>query len=476
MSDSGSLSTGPRPWQADRLAVGTLRPVKSSVEALEGNKVKVSVEVEEAEFDKDLDSAFKVLAKEVRLPGFRPGKAPRKVLEARIGSGYAREQAFRDGLPTYYAEACKEHDVDVIAPPEIEIIDGHESGPVTFDAVVEVRPSITVSGYEALQVEIPSPLVDDSEIDESVERFLTKFAELVDVERPGAEGDTALVDITGEYEGEAVPGLTAEGYRHVIGSQSIVPEIDAHISGASAGDTLTFTAAHPDEDEEGDLEFTIVVTSIQESVPPEATDEFMATNSEFANLDEMRADFTSKAAEQRRNQAITARRNSVAEQVAALVAEDDLPESLVELEVENRAQEFAMRLQSQGLDLAQYLQFTGQSRDDVMVDMRGMADTSARLDLALRAIAASEGLEITEDDLETEFERIAPQVGASIEDVRQQFTDAGQLSAIRSDLQKSKALDWLVDHATVVDEDGNAVNASDLEEPESDAKEEEDAE
>ncbi|MEZ5341983.1 MAG: trigger factor [Acidimicrobiales bacterium] len=299
--------------------------MKSSVEALEGNKVKVTVEVEAAEFDKDLDSAFKVLAREVRLPGFRPGKAPRKVLEARIGSGYAREQAFRDGLPNYYAAACKEHDVDVIAPPEIEITDGHEAGPVTFDAIVEVRPSITVTGYEALTVEVANPVVDESDVDASMERFLSRFSELVDVDRPGAAGDTALVDISGTYEGEPLPGLTASDYRHVIGTESVVPEIDAHIDGASAGDTLVFSAAHPDEDEDGDLEFTIVVKAIQESVPPEATDEFIAENSEFATIAEMRANFASTMLEQRRSQAVSARRNGVAEQVAALVDADDLP-------------------------------------------------------------------------------------------------------------------------------------------------------
>ena len=139
--------------------------MKSTVEPLEGNKVKLSVEVDETEFEPEVDAAFRRIAQEVKLPGFRPGKAPRKILEARLGVGYAREEALRESLPGYYADAVREHDVDVIAPPEIDITDGQEAGAVTFEAVVEVRPVVTVPGYDSLRVEIPSPEVTDDDID-----------------------------------------------------------------------------------------------------------------------------------------------------------------------------------------------------------------------------------------------------------------------------------------------------------------------
>src|SRR3954467_2667005 len=139
--------------------------MQSSVEPLEGNKVKVSVELDEGELEKAIDAAFRKIAREVRIPGFRPGKAPRRILEARLGTEAARQEALRDSLPDYYAQALKEHDVDAIAAPEIDITSGEENGPIAFDAVVEVRPQITVPGYGGIQVTVPSPVVTDEEVD-----------------------------------------------------------------------------------------------------------------------------------------------------------------------------------------------------------------------------------------------------------------------------------------------------------------------
>src|SRR5262245_19554868 len=169
--------------------------MKSSVSPLEGNKVKLSVEVDEAEFDKALDAAFRKIAREVRIPGFRPGKAPRRLLEARLGPGPAREQALRDAIPGYLAEAVREHDVDVIATPQVDITAGEEDGPVAFDATVEVRPVVSVPGYGGLRVEIPAPAATDEEVDERIQTQLRPHGELTDVERPAASGDFVTLDL-----------------------------------------------------------------------------------------------------------------------------------------------------------------------------------------------------------------------------------------------------------------------------------------
>ncbi len=448
------------------MGLGTLRPVQSTLEALEGNKVKLIVHVEAAEFDKNLDAAFKKLAAEVRLPGFRPGKAPRKVLEARIGSDYARQEAFRDSLPDYYVEAVKEHEVDVISPPEIEITDGEESGDVTFDAVVEVRPSIEISGYEALEVTVPNPTVGDEEIDEQIEKMLGQYGTLEEVDRPAETGDRVTIDIAATYDDEELEGLTATGYVYQVGMGAVVPELDENLEGASAGDNLEFSAAHPDEDEDGDIEFKVAVSAVQATVLPTPDDEWAKENSEFETLEELRNDTAERLGRSRKIQAVTARRNNVAEAIAALVDDESVPSSLVDMELENRAQDMAMRLQQQGLDFEQFLQFSGQSREDMLAQMREGAELSARVDLALRAIVAAEGMETTEEELAEEFGRVATQVNRSADDVRNDFTSAGQLPAVRSDLAKSKALDWLVESATLVDEDGNSVAAADLEIPE----------
>ena len=184
------------------------RPVKSSLAPLEGNKVKLSVNIGEDEFDRDIDQAFRKIAREVRLPGFRAGKAPRRVLEARIGVAPAREQALRDSIPTYLARAVREHDVDLIATPEVEITGGAEEGPVDFDATCEVRPEVTVPGYGGLRVELPNPDPGDEEVEEALAAQLRRHGTLVDVERPVARGDYVTLDLVTTRDGEEVPGST----------------------------------------------------------------------------------------------------------------------------------------------------------------------------------------------------------------------------------------------------------------------------
>ena len=443
----------------------TLRGVKSTVEALEGNKVKVVVEVEEAEFEKDLDAAFRRLAQEVRLPGFRPGKAPRKVLEARIGQSYARDEAFREALPGYYSEAVKEHEVDVIAPPEIDITNGQEAGPVSFDAVVEIRPAIAVAGYDNLEIEVPSVEVSEDDIDEAVDRMRGGFSELETVDRPAEDGDSAVIDIEAIHEGEPIPGLTTGDYVYKVGSGAVVPEIDENLIGASAGDELEFTADHPDEDEDEELYFTITVKEIQETVLPEPTDEWVQQNSEFETLAELRADFESNIRTTKVDQANTARRTNLADAIAELVDDELVPDAMVDLEAENRARDFAMNLHAQGIDLETFQQITGQSNDDLIAQMRETAAGSAKLDLALRAVAEAEGLTIDDSDVDAEMAKIAAQVDTPVDEVRQNFIDAGRMQALRSDLLKSKALDWLTERANLVDEDGQPVDPDALQLP-----------
>ncbi len=439
--------------------------MKSTVEALEGNKVKVVVEVEEAEFERDLDAAFKRLAQEVRLPGFRPGKAPRKVLEARIGQSYARDEAFREALPNYYTEAVKEHEVDVIAPPEIDITDGHESGPVSFDAVVEIRPSIEIAGYDGLEVELQSLTVEESDIDESVDRLRSRFSELETVDRPAAEGDRVVIDIETMHEGEPVPGMTAEGYVYEVGAGTVVAELDEHLTGAEAGNSVEFTADHPDEDEEEPLSFIIRVGEVQENVLPEPTDDWVADNSEFETLDELREDFRTNMTEARLNQARAMRQSRVADALAELVEDDLVPDAMVDLETENRVQDMALRLQAQGIDFQTFLQMTGQSQEDLLDGMRDQARSSAKVDLALRAIAEAESLEVTEDDLEEQFAEVASQIDRPADDIRADFAEAGRMPALRSDLLKSKALDWVIERANLVDEDGHPIDPDALQLP-----------
>jgi trigger factor len=447
--------------------------VKATVEPLEGNKVKLSVEVHEDEFERAIDAAFRKIAREVRIPGFRPGKAPRKVLEARIGADAARHQALHDSIPEYYAEAVRTHDVDVIAAPEIDLTDGEETGGVAFDAVVEVRPVVTVPGYASLQVTIPSPEPSDDDVDAQLETLRTQFAELAVVERPAAGGDYVTVDIAGSQDGEPLEGLTADDYLYPLGSGAIVPELDDELAGAKPGDILEFDAAYPgagDTDDDTDdgapspLHFRVLVKEVKAQVLPDLDDDFAAEASEFETLDELRDDLRRRMGGVRRVQAQMALREKVSEALAELV-DEDLPDALVTAELNERLQDLALRLQAQGITLEQWLAATGKGQEELITELRQTAAVAAKVDLALRAVAEAQGIEVDDDDLQAEYDALAERVESTPAKVRQQLERADQVPAIRSDLKKRKALEWLLDAVTIVDEEGLTIDRSDLELP-----------
>ncbi|MEZ5237570.1 MAG: trigger factor [Microthrixaceae bacterium] len=264
--------------------------MNSTVEPLEGNKVKLVVSLEESELEPALAAAWHEIAQEVRLPGFRPGKAPRKLLERQIEPGYARSEALRNELPEQYTKAIIEHEVDVVAAPELDITEGEESGDITFEAVVEVRPSIEISGYEGLRVEVPSPEVSDEEIDAQIDRLRSQYAELNDVERAANEGDYVTIDLAGSRDGEVLEGLEATDYSYLLGSGAVVAAFDEQLLGVSAGDEVSFTAAHPDPDDEEPVDYESRSRRSRSVVLPDLTDEWVADATEFESVAEFRKD------------------------------------------------------------------------------------------------------------------------------------------------------------------------------------------
>jgi trigger factor len=435
--------------------------VKAVVEPLEGNRVKVSVEVDESEFERDLDAAFRRISREVRLPGFRPGKAPRRVLEAKLGKDVGREEALREALPTYYSQAVRDNDVDVIAAPEIEITAGKDEGPVTFDAVVEIRPVISVGGYQHLRVEIPRPEATEDEIDAQIDRLRDQFGELTVVDRPAIDGDHVTITISGSRDGEDIAGLQADDYLYEVGSGTIASELDEHLRGSKVGDILTFPA-QPADPEEEPVEFRVIVKDVKQKVLPDVTDEWANDVSEFDTVDELRADIASRISRVRKLQAQMAARDKTAIALAELVVEDP-PEAMVNAEVQQRLQDLGMRLSSQGITAEQYLQATGQTQQQLGDELRDLAAQAVKVDLALRAVADAEEIDAGDEDLDEEFARVAERLDQDPAKVRQEFERAEQVPAVRSDIRKRKALDWLVDHVELVDEDGQPVDREALE-------------
>ncbi len=438
--------------------------MKSTLETLEDNRVKLSVEVDDTEFDSAVDAAFKRIAKEVRIPGFRPGKAPRRLLEAQFGHQVGREEALREAMPDYYSQAVVEHDVDVIAPPEIEITSGQESGTVQFDAVVEVRPSVNAGGYDGLRIEIPSPVPSDDEIDEQLTSMRRQYSELAPVERAADDGDHVTIDISGTHEGEEVPGLTTTDYDYEVGSGAVVAEIDEHLRGATAGDDVEFEAVHPDPEEEEPLQFSITVKEVKEAVLPDLDDAWASETSEFDTVEELRADLAKRIGAMKVSQSQMAVQQQTAEALAALVV-DEIPEAMIENEVNHRIQDLVGRLQQQGMDVSAYLEATGNTAESLAAEFREPAEQAVKVDLALRSVAELEGLAPDDDKLAEQITEMAAQTGQDSEELMARLTEVGQLSSLRADLGKQAAMEWLTENVELIDDTGEPVDRAALEFP-----------
>ncbi|MEW6153900.1 MAG: trigger factor [Actinomycetota bacterium] len=433
--------------------------MRSSVEPLDGNKIRLSIEVDEAELDQAMDAAFRKIAREVRVPGFRPGKAPRRLIEARLGPGVARQEALREALPDWYEKALLENEITPVAAPEIDITAGQEEGPIAFDAVVEVMPQVSVAGYEGLRVVLPNLEVADADVEAQVDRLREQFGELQAVARPARDGDHVSIDRKVTRHDEVI--LAAEDELYEVGKGTIAAELDRELRGKRAGDIVKFNAEYP---EHGEVTFTVLVKEVRETVLPPVTDEWASEASEFDTAEELRADIRRRMGAIKRIQAALAVRERTVEALVELV-DEEMPKALVQSEMENRLQSLQHRLSHQGANLGAYLAATGQSEEEFVGGLAGEAVAALKADLGLLAVADNEELEVTDADLDAEIERLAERRKEKPEAVRRKLQNGGDLPAVRSGLRKNKALEWLIEHTEFVDEDGRVIDRSELELP-----------
>jgi trigger factor len=435
--------------------------MRATTEPLEGNLVRLSVEIDEPEFDQALGDVVKTLAKQIRVPGFRPGKVPRQVLEARMGgAGALRAEAIRESLPDFYARAVITAELDPIASPDIDVTAGEDSGPLSFDAVVQVRPIVTIPGYDGLQVALPGLIVKEEDVDHQVDRLRENDAELEVVNRPAANGDLVTIDLHGnDASGAEVVGI--DDYLYEVGGGTVIPELDEHLAGAKSGDILAFTAPTPG-DEEQIVSFRVLVKDVKIKKLPEATDAWAAESSEFSTVAELRADITDRIARVKLMQSQMALRDKTVEAVAELVEDGDVPEILVDAEVNERLHDLQHRLEGQKMSLGEYLGATGRTPDDLLAAVRTDAHRAVKADLALRALAEAESLTLSDEELEAEIVTMAERMETTATELRRQLDTAGRTGAVRSELRKAKALQWLLDHVELFDDDGNPMSRDDL--------------
>lgn len=434
--------------------------MNTEIEHLADNKLRLTITIPEAEFETSIDKAFRKLATQVRLPGFRPGKAPRKLLEKHIGYEAGRAQAINDSLPQYYIDAIDQEDIDPVDYPELKLNEGEENGDVVFEATVAVRPVITVSGYEKLTVVVDVEPITDESIDKQIDMLRDRHADLAETDEPVAEEMYATIDISGSLDGEDVPGLSAQDYLYQVGSGLIGEQLDKELVGKKAGDVIDFTDELSEafgENEGQEVAFHVEVKKVQSKQLPEVTDEWIAENTDFETIEAYKEDVRSRMGNIQKLQAQMQSRQKVLEALADIVT-DDVPDAFLDREVSSRRESMA---QQSGVSLAQLEEYLATLGEEAQAEfdenIRKDALAAIKSDLALRAIITQEKLEATDDELEAEIAKFAESSKEKINKIRNRVKKPGVEKQVRLDIARQKAVDLVTKSAVATDSEGNEI-------------------
>ena len=436
--------------------------MKSTVEQLSPTRVRINVEVPFEELKPDFDSAYKTLAQQIRVPGFRPGKAPARLLEARVGRGAVLEQVINAALPTKYTQAVTEAELSPLGQPEIEVTKLEDGSEVVFTAEVDVRPDITLPAFGELAVTVDPIEVADADIEEQLHSLRARFGTLTGVERPVADGDFVTLDLSATVNGEDVPDASTTGMSYEVGSGQLIEGIDDALIGMAAGDTADFTTALLAGEHAGqDAVVSAVIGTVKTRELPEADDEFAQMASEFDTLDELKANLRERVTRVKKVEQATAARDKVLEALLE-TTEVPLPDAVVKSEVDSRLHDAVHPFDHDEDKFAASLVAQGSSREDFDVSAQTEAETSVKTQLLLDALADAENTTVDNDELTERIVYQAQRYGVSPDEYIQQVQQANQLGAIFADVRRGKALAGVVAQATVTDTEGNVVDLDEL--------------
>jgi trigger factor len=443
--------------------------METIVERTAEHTVKLTIEVPTDQLTKDLDRTYRAIAREVKIPGFRPGKAPKTIIDAQVGADVVLEEFVNSSVPTYFRTAVTDEDLAPIGEPEVDVEQLEPGKPFIFTATVEVRPrlELTAEDYVGVKVERPSTAVSDDEVDAWVERLRRQFAELEPVERAAQDGDFVTVNLTGTQAGAAVERLTREDYLYAIGSGEFGPRMDAELIGTKPGDIVSVDDDLPaerfGEELAGPASFRILVKDVKALKLPDADDAFAKTASEFDTMDELRADLRDKIHEVKEREVLGVVRDRVLQALIDTV-QVDLPDSLVRDETDHRLQHAEENAGRYGMSLDQMLEMQGWDRDRLAEDSRDHAVRAITADLVLEAVARAEDIQVTAEEIGAEIGSLAQAYDRDPKELAKQLDRTGQIITLAGDIIRTKALDLLVDRADITDESPEPADAD--EEPE----------
>lgn len=421
------------------------------IEKLEKNMAKLTIEVPAEEFSRAIETAYQKNKNRINIPGFRKGKAPRRMIEQMYGKGVFYEDAANAVIPDAYEKALEECEETIVSSPSVNVVQIEEGKPFIFTAEVALKPEVTLGAYKGVEVPKTEITVTEEEIAADLKEQQENSARTVTVEdRPVAEGDIAVIDFEGFVDGVAFEGGKGENYSLTIGSHSFVDTFEEQLIGKNAGDSCSVHVTFPADYQSADLAgkpavFEVTVKEIKEKQLPELDDEFASEVSEYDTLDELKEDIRKKLEERKTEEAKSAKEDAAVQAVIA-GAQMEIPDAMVETQQRQMADDFAQRLQMQGLTIDQYFQFTGLDYEKLVEEMKPQAERRIKSRLVLEAVAAAEGITASEEDYEAEIARMAGMYQMEADRVKELMGENGK-KQIMEDLAVKKASEFVVSEA-----------------------------
>ena len=423
-------------------------------EKKEGNEGVLTVTVPAEKVNKALDQAFKKVVKQINVPGFRKGKVPRPIFEQRFGVEALYQDAVDILLPEAYGEAIEETEINPVAQPEVNVTQIEKGKDFIFEATVTVEPEVKLGDYKGLEIEKQETDLSDEELQESIDHSLSHLAEMV-VKEDGAveNGDTVNIDFSGSVDGEEFDGGQAEGYDLEIGSGSFIPGFEEQIEGMKTGDEKDVVVTFPEEYHAEELAgkeatFKTKVNEIKFKDVPELNDEIAnELDSDAENVDEYKENLRKRLSEQKATEAENTEKEEAINK-ATENASIDIPEAMINTELDRMIQEFGQRIQQQGLDLQTYYQISGQNEEQLRDQMKDDAEQRVKTNWTLTAIADEENIEVSDEDIDKELEKMSEQFNISVEDIK---STLGNTDIVKNDVRIQKVIDLLRDNAKYVE-------------------------
>ncbi|NLK96574.1 MAG: trigger factor [Epulopiscium sp.] len=425
--------------------------MSSQLERLENNQVKLTIEVSAARFEEGMQYAYNKNKKHISIPGFRKGKAPRAFVEKAYGPEIFYEDAVNYVIPDAYEAAVKEHNLEVVSRPEFDVEKIEKGQDLVLTAVVTVKPEVTLGQYKEVEVPKMDVEVKDEEIEEELKKVQDQNARIITVtDRPVKDGDEVVIDFEGFIDGAAFEGGKGTDYSLKIGSHSFIDTFEEQLIGANVGDELDVNVTFPEDYHQKDLSgkpalFKVKVKEIKEKELPALDDEFAKDVSEFETLDEYKQDIKAKLLEQKEKAAKLEKERNAIEKVIEN-AKMDVPEVMINNQIDQMVQDFSMRMKYQGLPIEQYLQFTGQTMETLKANFRSDAEFQVKARLVLEEIAKAENIEVTDEELNDEFKKMAEQYQMELDKLLSTVGDA-EKESVREDIKIRKAVDLVVNSA-----------------------------